>query len=76
MTPLPTRLTANNTSMIGQAVDVFYNGHELANVVEADTAKGWVEVMVTDAMGRAFVGPDGNARTKVLHGHVTARRAS
>lgn len=74
--PLPTRLTAHNTAGAGRPVRIWWNGHELHHVVEADTAEGWAEILITDAFGHPRLDPiTEQAATKVLRGKVEARLA-
>lgn len=74
---LPTRLTAENTVGQGIPVKVWYNGHEIHNVVEADTAEGWAEVFIVDGFGHPVLDmsnpEDPTVRTKILTGDIEVR---
>lgn len=74
---LPTRLTANNTAALGIPVRVWFNGHEIHNVVECDTVEGWAEVFLVDGFGNPLLDMtnphDPTVRTKILTGDIEAR---
>lgn len=70
----PTHLTRDTEALLGVRICIWLNGHEMANVVQADTAEGWVEVLKTDGLGRPVLVED-EIQTVFLHGRVEARLA-
>ena len=68
----PTHLTRDTEALLGVRICIWFNGHEMAKVVQADTAEGWVEVLQTDGLGRPILVGD-EIQSVFLYGCVEAR---